>query len=128
MLSLDMAKRLKEAGLVWEPQEHDWYTLIDAPWLEGHAISLRDVNVEGAIRWANDERVIWLPRLDQLLNEIERREYRYMLHGLSNGKYCVQLCARNILNDLIWGDGFYADTPGDAAAQAVEWILQRGVE
>jgi len=69
---------------------------------------------------------IWLPRLDQLLAEIERRGFRWDIGNLGcfgDHDVCIGLFD---WEDRTYIKGqFYADTPEDAAAQALLWLLEQ---
>lgn len=82
MISAQTAKNLKEAGLKWEPQLHDFFAIperhlddrifvlsdmtIGAEVLHGHPA----LTFNGAVEWSLDfiyqYDVIWIPREDQL--------------------------------------------------------------
>lgn len=142
MISLDLAKRLKEAGLEWEPKIGDfaWYKehqgviiCIDSRIL---IIQWSDLGRCYSDFWAGDalppENMLFLPRLDQLLAEIERRGYGYDLHTLTTNHEHKYYCAIKLLecacgyriDNISWGP-FKADNPEDAAAKALIWVLER---
>jgi hypothetical protein len=117
MISLDKARELKEAGLVWEPKEGDWYysnntkTTILADFdRAGDIISLAAQKSPG---W-----LVWLPSLSQLLAEIEARGIMYKL-GCARGNYRI-----DVSDGILFVGGFDADTPDNAAADALIWILK----
>ncbi len=66
-VSLDTAKRLKELGLEWEPKKGDWYF---------HSMVGIRVNVYNDFPFDGEagKNCLWLPRLDQIMEEIERQE------------------------------------------------------
>lgn len=89
MLSLPAAKKLKEAGLRWEPALHDFFAVPDRG-LDNRVFVISDVfaNVEklrghpavtfhGAVEWALDyvlaTELVWLPTEAQLRQELEKR-------------------------------------------------------
>lgn len=89
MLSLSIARRLKEAGLSWSPALHDFFAIPDGGF-EDKVFVISDVfvNVEllrghlaatfqGSVEWALDhvviEELVWLPSEEQLRQELERR-------------------------------------------------------
>lgn len=82
MLSIDLARRLLDGGLVWSPLAGDRF-VIDRPGVEHDVFYLADMTVEvhefvggsvigfnGVAEWALDsvalEETLWLPREDQL--------------------------------------------------------------
>lgn len=127
MIKLETAKALKEAGLVWEPEMYDEFMSPrnESPYrVDGYTLYDKLRNGD----------FYFLPRLDQILAEIENRGKIYTL--TSNG--------RDNYNVLVWfwsdeaaeinfGCGwcpdvdFDADGPDEAAAQALLWILQQEV-
>jgi hypothetical protein len=82
VLSLDLARRLHDAGLVWEPAEGDRFVLPDRAMDDRvfpvsqmvvevhHAPVGRMIAFNGTTEWALDAveqaEVVWLPREDQL--------------------------------------------------------------
>ena len=66
MISLGTAKKLRDAGLEWNPQEGDWFYSWDGR-IANLLVFLSNFNIQ--------EEFIFVPRLDQLLAEIEKRGY-----------------------------------------------------
>ena len=127
MLSLETAKRLKKAGLVWEPETCDtyyWPRKFDNPVKVMH----RDFDL---LKKEQDTKgIVWAPRFDQLLAEIERREYAWII-GRTERKYRGHLYYGELANiqnpedSECYEQFFDADTPEQAAAEALLWILER---
>ncbi len=89
MISLLLARRLKEAGLAWEPAQHDFFAIpdrdmddrvfvitdmtVNLEWLQNQAM----FTFQGVTEWALDYVVtgeaVWLPTETQLREAIERR-------------------------------------------------------
>lgn len=82
MLTVDLARRLHEAGLIWSPLAGDRF-VVDRPGLSHDVFYLADMTVEvhefvggsvigfnGVAEWALDsvalDDTVWLPREDQL--------------------------------------------------------------
>lgn len=82
MISVDLARRLHDEGLVWSPMPGDRF-VVDRPGMDHDLFHLADMTVEvhefvggsvigfnGVAEWALDsvalEETIWLPREDQL--------------------------------------------------------------
>ena len=83
MIGLELARRLKTAGLEWEPARGDWFHVPDRD-LDEPVFVVSDMVVEvlelpsrqryfafnGTTEWALDsieqDEVVWLPREDQL--------------------------------------------------------------
>lgn len=123
-ITLELARKLKEAGLRWEPKRGDWCYLEDAGLTE--PLLVTSYKSKG---WVNDEDdIVWLPRLSQLLAEIEKRGYRWDIGNLggfgdNEEKVCIGLFGWDT-RQYVKGQ-FYADTPEDAAGKALLWILER---
>jgi len=138
MISLELAKKLKEAGLEWEPQIGDMFYFktfkdwgIDAIYSEdvdNNLDEIRDFIEEGF--W------ILAPRLDQLLAEIEKRGYSWEMRTVIDESQSVRFNAKNIAywihvwktGHIEWEDGFKRafTSPSNAAASALLWILEGG--
>lgn len=123
MLSLETAKKLRDAGLGWnEINLGDflyWQASInkwDIAVIENADIIERKDETLGYIE---DSEWTWLPRLDQILSEIEGRGYRYSIYVDADGMYEVKIWAAEGV-----GKPFYASKPEEAAAQALIWILE----
>ncbi|MGO4598429.1 pilus assembly protein CpaE [Terrabacter sp. 2RAF25] len=82
MLTIDLARRLTEAGLVWEPRSGDRF-VVSVKGMEEDVFVISEITVDvhhfttgdvigfnGTTEWALDsverDKVIWLPREDQL--------------------------------------------------------------
>jgi len=116
MISLELAKKLKNAGLRWEPKNGDFFTTPGTNLIQCAITPIR--NIEYAT-----SKVVWLPRLDQLLAEIEKRGYVYDLHfSVLSGIRCYWCVLKQ--DDCCWY-AKSADTPEDAAGQALLWILEQ---
>ena len=87
MISMDTARRLKKAGLAWQPALHDFFVIPDRD-LDDMVFVISDVQVtieqlqgvqvvsfQGASEWALDsllkEEAVWLPREEQLRRTLE---------------------------------------------------------
>ena len=99
MISLEIARRLKDAGLVWQPALHDFFAIPDRD-MDELVFVISDVQVtvnrlqgvqvvsfQGASEWALDslvkEEAVWMPTEEQLRQLLEaallaagRPEYR----------------------------------------------------
>jgi hypothetical protein len=82
MISVDLARRLRDAGLVWHPASGDAFSIESAE-LGGEVFTVSDMTIEahefdtgtilgfnGTTEWALDsvaiENALWLPREEQL--------------------------------------------------------------
>ena len=89
MISLALARSLKDAGLQWRPQLHDRFMIPDRDMDDvvfsvshmavtiGQVQGFPIINFQGAYEWALDyiwlREVVWVPTEGQLREEIERR-------------------------------------------------------
>lgn len=115
MLSLDLARKLRDAGLVWRLERGDMF----------HSEDADGIYVADGDRMMDLEGDLWLPRLDQLLAEIEARGYEYRqeykkAYGL-NDYHCL-ISEKGKDKYFGWG----ADTPEEAAGLALLHILGGG--
>ena len=127
MISLELAQKLRDAGLVWEPQWGDWYCFGNS--LPGFLQGVDDENLEYLNQRVKlfAEKYVWFPRLDQMLAEIERRGYVGLVSSITKPKYTVYVVlARLYAHSEEKGKTFFADTPEQAAGLALLWILQEG--
>jgi hypothetical protein len=108
VISLELAKKLKEAGLEWEPQRGDWYYFGD----DGELHLLRVATPRPV-----PEVVYSAPRLDQLLAEIYKT-YNFTLH--SSGYIVLRKKGSGMV-----AEHFHSDTLENAAAEALLWIYER---
>jgi len=133
MVSLELAKKLKDAGLVWEPKEGDRLYYDDKLEL------LNKENLESARRLHNltarhqeyqDMAPVFAPSLSQLLAEIEGRGYRSALVSNDMAKWpakwnCDIVKPESFIDCLVYR--VWADTPDDATALALLHILEVGI-
>lgn len=122
MISLELAKRLKGLGLKWEPQEGDRIYKSKneiATMCKGCGMFHYGTLETYLETWKNayimDKRYVWIPRLDQLLAEIEKRGYKWGL--LYEGQISVSKGTNY--------KTFDANSPEEATAQALIWILEQ---
>jgi hypothetical protein len=124
-MKLETAQKLKDAGLPWEPQVYDYFK-------SNHGIENVDsltlfngeITYVNHWNWRGDKYrlhgLVWLPRLDQLLAEIEKRGYWWRLDKIS---------AKDAYNFFLYVPGgsryWESNFPEEAAAQALLWILEQ---
>lgn len=140
MISLEKARELKEAGLAWEPRKApvgDWF-YYDGKYAHKNPRMVNRPTDSPALYWeANEKDVYWIPSLSQLLAEIEARGYWWNLinadkvRGVGTG-YWIESRDKNsdCADDDIYPEyltDYHADTPEDAAADALLWILKQEV-
>jgi hypothetical protein len=130
MISIELARRLRDAGLEWLPAEGDRFMIPDRD-LEDHVFSISEMTVEvrrlatgqrimfnGSVEWALDSimkrEVIWLPSEAQLRDRLGRAFVSLRREGSS---YSCEVAV---------GDehrSFAADAPADAYALALLNLL-----
>jgi len=119
MISLEKAKALKEAGLRWEPKRFDW-----GFWVKAELPIPQLVIYDPDPKTVNTKDSIWLPRLDQLLAEIRKRGWVWILYCGNDGIE-VEIETYNPETPLhLRYKCIKADTPEDAAAEALLWIMK----
>jgi len=137
MIALDLAEKLRAAGLEWTPALHDFFTLPGTA-LAGRVFVITDLpaNValiqgqpvftfEGAAEWAMDyifaDEALWMPTESQLRQAVEARapNLPLRLHIAPSGYEC----ALDIRADATLS--FRATCAEDAYAQALLFLLQR---
>ena len=118
MMSLETANDLKESGLKWEPNFGDMY------WWSGET-NVVDKHEQGHANTMKSS-AVFLPRLDQLLAEIEKRECAWELSVDEADKPPYAICLSSTSKE-IGQKWFQADSPEEAAAQALIWILEQEV-
>jgi len=116
VISLEMAKKLKDAGLKWEPQEGDWFYY--ASMLDFIKDNEEAKGIKGVYSYPHAS-FTYCPHLDQLLTEIEKY-YEWSLYKDADGYKC----------DLFIDQGVYftsdeQESADDAAAEALLWILEQ---
>jgi hypothetical protein len=133
VISLSTAKKLRDAGLRWEPKEGDYCYYdekLDLLAGENLASTVKLHNLITKNPEYQDMGPIWVPSLDQLLGEIEARGFRWDVSKYSrehlasdkdrSGAYGCQVESST---DVI---EFTADTPEEAAGRALLWVLTEG--
>ncbi|HBC94813.1 MAG TPA: hypothetical protein DCZ10_18425 [Pelotomaculum sp.] len=117
MLSIEIAKKLKDAGLVWEPAFGDLFYCQDDDRWEKSVLAEQDT--QEATHQIHECIADWVfaPRLEQLLAAIEKRGYK--VESMQDACYIFhpQKSSR-------WQE-FLAENRIEAAAQALLWVLER---
>ena len=72
MISIELARKLKDAGLNWEPKKGDWFIDLDFP--ENANLNREDNPC------LSREYFAWLPSLSDLLAEVERRGWAWSIN------------------------------------------------
>ena len=112
MISLELAKKLKEAGLEWEPQEGDAY--------HDSASDTIYYSQYPPLESANYIRFTWLARLDQLLAEIRELGYKWFVET-DTERYFIRVVEIKKPNNF---HVIFSDSPANAAAEALLWIYE----
>lgn len=134
MIGVELARELKEAGLEWKPKQGDWAYIVDPYDKNGtlsRVIGKNDVRDFGGTKHPED---VWLPSLSQLLAEIEGRGYEWEtglimtiggpeMPGRHKSGYWCEIW---LSEDMRTKYRIKADTPEEAAGQALLWILRGG--
>lgn len=122
MIGLETARKLKNAGLKWEPCFGDSYEWMGETWVvdkfEHRLAEILNTHKPSAIH---------MPSLDQLLAEIEKRDYWWEINyalmvdgGIK--KYNMKIVKRH-KNGIF--ESCIADSPEEAASLALLWILEQ---
>jgi len=127
MISVNKAKQLKKLGLVWIPKCGDWYKADywpTATLLTADTTRMDNEEIKGVFeRIGKDDKTVWLPRLDQLLNEIEKFNVYWEIERLLEDNkpfYSV------IIGEIPMDRG-NSNILEDAIADALIWILEKKV-
>ena len=120
MISLGLAKKLKDAGLKWKPEIGDWF------FYETSGICLfdnDDMNYYGTTEQKRRFKTnsTWLPSLSDILAEIERKHRDFRIKKL------MDVWSLDLFGLGMEGE-FAAETPEEVAGQALLWILNKGGE
>lgn len=133
MLSLETAKKLKEAGLRFSLKHGDQLYDESGKVQEIHHISTcrKFVWMENGLSIRELDKTVYIPRLDQLLAEIEKRGYRWDIGNLGyfrddddddDDDVCIGLFDKETREYVAQ---FLGAIPEEVAAQALSWILEQ---
>lgn len=140
MISLKLAIRLKQAGLSWQPELHDFFA-IPQPELEDRLFVLSDMTIDiepifgwqaitfnGAVEWSLDyiltADVVWVPTESQLRDMLQElllaeEQPAVQLTSAISGYHC-QITYSGNLHD------FEAPTASDAYGLALLFLMEGG--
>lgn len=138
MISLDLARRLKASGLVWQAETNDFFAIPDRG-MDDRLFVLSDLQAQldifrgwpvvtfhGTAEWALDyiltSEVIWMPREDQL-----RDSLLYLLPGNTIRDLTLELREESYACTIPWEGGtkrFEAPSAADAYGRALLYILE----
>ena len=125
MISLETAKKLKEAGLEWEPKFGDYYKIPVV--FEDGMTEVMDIKQvmsyhKNPEEWEESiNSFVFMPRLDQLLGEIEELGYKWFTET-DTERYFIRVVEIKKPNNF---HVVFLDTPEEAAASALLWIYER---
>jgi hypothetical protein len=139
MVSLDLAQQLKEAGLVWQAQTHDFFAIPERG-MDEQVFVVTDVmaylellkgwpvvTFHGTAEWALDyiltAEVVWLPTEAQIRTHLENA-----LLGEANLKLSLTLQHPGYLCEIIYGaqpHTFSGTTASEAYGLALLYILKQ---
>ena len=137
MISIELARRLREAGIVWQPRTGDRFTILQ-PEMSGEVFTISDMMIEahefstgtvlgfnGTTEWALDsvaqEDALWLPGEEQL-RELLGGTF-LSLSARQQGGFEVRMRPPGADDAVAFG----ADAAADADAQAVLQLVQLAV-
>lgn len=137
MITVDLALRLRDAGLRWRPASGDRFAVL-SPEMYGEVFTISEMTIEahtyptgtvlgfnGTTEWALDsvaqEDALWLPREDQL-RELLGGTFRSLARS-TDGSFQV-LVERPGHPEQVFG----ADTAADAYGEALLSLVHEAVE
>lgn len=138
MINLEIAEKLKKAGLQWEPKRGNtvYHELTDCGGIVLYSVAKTDDGNyhftvhrdSGGFHSSYASHCIWLPRLDQLLTEIERRGYWPGLEKVMGVGYVVKLWVIpdkpiQDIDNITQMEFITPKSWEDATARALLWIL-----
>ena len=123
MISLEKAKKLKEAGLEWEPQIGDWFVspnrIVEMVTKQNHRRIFTNFGSYPMRQEALKEMVL-VPRLEQLLAKIRELGYKWFLET-DTERYFIRVVEIKKPNNF---HVIFSDSPANAAASALLWIYE----
>ncbi len=114
-VSLEMARKLKEAGLEWDWEIGDWYCVYDVVTGNVVKVYLADENFSLGNYLPEHFTRVWLPTLSDLLEWLEGRGYGWELYHTG----AIKIFQPGLIE---WFNGKSIE---DAAAKAVLWVLEQ---
>ncbi|NLK52374.1 MAG: hypothetical protein GX295_08015 [Syntrophomonadaceae bacterium] len=134
MISLELAQKLKAAGLKWLPQKGDYFTFEPeiVPKSPGKSMTititsgthcLNNMCKVGRYTRFNPPNSIWLPDLEQLQTEIATRGGQVRLEPITGREPVKYQCTLRYENQE--KDHFTGLEPEEAVGQALLWLLQQ---
>lgn len=137
MISTELAQKLRDAGLKWEHRPDDSYTFEpqtiqpiikrpDSPGIitvEAGRYSLDNPCAVRRYTLLKPSHAVWLPSLEQLLEEIEKRGWEASIELTHNDQPAEYRC---IITHAFQGRAkFTGPTSEESAGLALLWLLER---
>ena len=139
MLSITLARKLKDAGLVWVASENDYFAIPDRG-LDDKVFVLADLQAQldvfrgwpvvtfhGTAEWALDyiltSEVIWIPREDQIVNILMT-----LMPDNSGKAVSLDITADSVRCTISWNNQlvrFEAGTAADTYGLALLFALEK---
>ena len=126
MISLEMAKKLKAAGLEWEPQIGDMFYWHNGKDWGIDALTSEDVNnnLDETRDFIDEGAWIFAPCLDQLLAKISKTEWKWLLFGVGG----IWLERKNEAQEIIHDGPLEEGCLTELTASALLWIYEGGAK
>lgn len=137
MIEISASKKLKESGLEWEPKPGDYCAIqsqTDTETEAGEILLLYNQMDLGAGRVVyvgsnptnpsmgnklhDLENLVWMPRLEQILSEIEKQGWEWTITS-GGGFYLTQSYRGYPVRRV----SFKQETSAGSAAEALQWLL-----
>jgi hypothetical protein len=140
MISVDLAAKLKTAGLVWHPAPGDRFTLVQESFA-GEVFTLSEMVVQaqefptgtvlafnGTTEWALDSAeaadALWLPREDQL-RELLRTSFRSLERVEEGYRVTAVLPGGTDPSSVQDAENFWGPEPAEAYGRALLALIRR---
>ncbi len=138
-ISLNLAQRLKNAGLLWQPKIHDFFAIPETS-LEDRVFVLSDMTVAeevlhgmpaftfvGAVEWALDyilqTDAVWMPTESQLRHQLQIRLADAPQPALTlKCSPLIYICGITLPDQKM---EFAGSEASEAYAHALHWLLTR---
>lgn len=119
-VSIELAKQLKDVGLVFVPQEGDCLALLYNRGCKSEYRKMVYLNEDDIEEYEETNEEVWLPSFSRLIKEIGKLGFRWNIGNL-NDSCCAGLFDMDT-RQYVHGQ-FYGDIPEDALGRALLWIL-----
>ncbi|NPV93082.1 MAG: hypothetical protein HPY50_20130 [Firmicutes bacterium] len=139
MIEISASTKLKESGLEWEPKPGDYCAIRNEADPESETTEIlllynqmdlgagrvvyvgsNPANPTPANRLHDLDTLVWMPRLEQLLSEIEKQGWEWTI--TSGGSFYLTQSYRGYPIRRV---SFKHETPVGSAAEALQWLLSQ---